>query len=185
MHRFSVVFIEGPVKWLIFGTTRFYNRGTIGDDFAEMRQIRRRNGEGRWNPLDMSNGFHRPLPFPLWILRIFAKSSPIVPRIKKRVLAIFAIFPPKKEIFKNRNIFLKNCFIFWKKCFSYIRCAKSTWPNPGLSNKSGTVQPGPVTMLSNRPFVVPGFQGRSRDDFARPIPPLKSFILTIYLIVPQ
>ena len=56
---------------------------------------------------------------------------------------------------------------------------------PGLSNKSDTVQPGPVTMLSNRPFVVPGFQGRSRDDFARPIPPLKSFILTIYLIVPQ
>ena len=69
-----------PVKRLIFGTTRFYNRGTIGDDFAEMRQIRRRNGEGRWNPLDMSNGFHRPLPFPLWILRICAKSSPIVPR---------------------------------------------------------------------------------------------------------
>ena len=139
MHRFSVVFIEGPVKWLIFGTTRFYNRGTIGDDFAEMRQIRRRNGEGRWNPLDMSNGFHRPLPFPLWILRIFAKSSPIVPRIKKRVLAIFAIFPPKKEIFKNRNIFLKNCFIFWKKCFSYIRCAKSTWPNPIVDFSSSSM----------------------------------------------
>ena len=105
----------------------------------------------------------------------------------------------EKEIFENKNNknilcnFLKKWrkttktfyFIFWKKCFSYIRCAKRTWPDPGLSNKSGTVQPGPVTMLSNRPFVVPGFQGRSRDDFARPIPPLKSFILTIYLIVPQ
>ena len=56
---------------------------------------------------------------------------------------------------------------------------------PGLSNKTVTVKPGPVTMLSNRPFIVPGFQGRSRDDFARPIPTLKSFILTIYLIVPQ
>ena len=90
----------------------------------------------------------------------------------------------KNNFFKIKTI-KTFYFIFWKKCFSYIRCAKRTWPDPGLSNKSGTVQPGPVTMLSNRPFVVPGFQGRSRDDFARPIPPLKSFILTIYLIVPQ
>ena len=81
-----------PVKRLIFGTTRFYNRGTIGDDLVEMSQIRRRNGEGRLHPLDMSNGCNRPLPFLLWILRILAKSSPVVPRIKKRVLAIFTFF---------------------------------------------------------------------------------------------
>ena len=89
-----------PVKRLIFGTTRFYDRGTIGDDFAQMRQIRRRNGEGRLHPLDMSNGCNRPFPFPLWILRILVKSSPIVPRIKKRVLAIFTFY----EFF---NIFSK------------------------------------------------------------------------------
>ena len=86
-----------PVKRVIFGTTRFYNRGTIGDDFAQMRQIRRRNGEGRLHPLDMSNGCNRPFPFPLWILRILVKSSPIVPRIKKRVLAIFTFY----EFFNN------------------------------------------------------------------------------------
>ena len=88
-----------PVKRLIFGTTRFYNRGTIGDDFVKMRQIRRRNGEGRLHPLDMSNGCNRPFPFLLWILRILVKSSPIVPRIKKRVLAIFTFFE-----------FFNNCF---------------------------------------------------------------------------
>ena len=91
--------IHQPVKRLIFGTTRFYNRGTIGDDFVKMRQIRRRNGEGRLHPLDMSNGCNRPFPFPLWILRILVKSSPIVPRIKKRVLAIFTFFE-----------FFNNCF---------------------------------------------------------------------------
>ena len=160
MHRFSVVFIEGPVKWLIFGTTRFYNRGTIGDDFAEMRQIRRRNGEGRWNPLDMSNGFHRPLPFPLWILRIFAKSSPIVPRIKKRVLAIFAIFPPKKEIFKNKNIKKKLFYFFGKNVFRTLDVRKALDPTRGCQIKATRFNPDPLQCYR----IVPSSSLDFRDD---------------------
>ena len=89
-----------PWKRSIFGTTRCYNRGTIGDDFVKMGQIPRRNGEGRLHPLDMSNGCNRPFPFPPWILRILVKSSPIVPRIKNGSLRF--------SHFLNFSIF------FWK-----------------------------------------------------------------------
>ena len=52
--------IFSPQKFAKIARTRFFIRGTIGDDFTKMRKIQKGNGKGRWNPLEMSNGFHRP-----------------------------------------------------------------------------------------------------------------------------